>query len=269
MGAGPTLSSSIHASVKQVIDCSFMLYKESISVYGYDNKDGKVKVPQLVGAVWEACTGLKKTPSTNITAVGRAMTQVAVSIKDVLREMNELKPASANSIDDTPLEAETGSHESDDSFGADLGNDLSPEEMNIARLAIEVVSLLLVLVKELIRSITGLLKQENQNQDLGDDFVDRLERLLRLAQAVGAQVDELGACLYPPQEFSAMKVVVGKLLGIIEEMKAELDDRKVDKHAFLEVCSSLNGSLKRLESELDCSSVNELVPEMQNLNVIN
>lgn len=34
VGAGPTLSSYIHASVKQVVDCSFMLLKDAVSSYG-------------------------------------------------------------------------------------------------------------------------------------------------------------------------------------------------------------------------------------------
>jgi hypothetical protein len=34
VGAGHTLSSSIHASVKQVVDCSFKLFIESVSTYG-------------------------------------------------------------------------------------------------------------------------------------------------------------------------------------------------------------------------------------------
>ncbi|KAK7256749.1 hypothetical protein RIF29_30207 [Crotalaria pallida] len=34
VGAGPTLSSSIHASVKQVVDSSFRLMKETVSLYG-------------------------------------------------------------------------------------------------------------------------------------------------------------------------------------------------------------------------------------------
>ena len=33
-GAGPTLSSYVHASVKRVIDSSFKLFKESVSSYG-------------------------------------------------------------------------------------------------------------------------------------------------------------------------------------------------------------------------------------------
>lgn len=34
VGAGPTLSSCVHASVKQVVDSSFKLLKESVSLYG-------------------------------------------------------------------------------------------------------------------------------------------------------------------------------------------------------------------------------------------
>lgn len=34
VGAGHSLSSSIHASVKQVVDCSFKLWMESVSSYG-------------------------------------------------------------------------------------------------------------------------------------------------------------------------------------------------------------------------------------------
>lgn len=34
VGAGPTLSSSIHASVKQVVDSSFKLMMESVTLYG-------------------------------------------------------------------------------------------------------------------------------------------------------------------------------------------------------------------------------------------
>ncbi|KAJ6982076.1 hypothetical protein NC653_025244 [Populus alba x Populus x berolinensis] len=81
------------------------------SLAGSRNKDLKPLVPQLVGAVWEACTALKKTPASNITAIGRAMTKVAVSVKDALPEMEELKPVSSNQTeeasDDDASHAET------------------------------------------------------------------------------------------------------------------------------------------------------------------
>lgn len=34
VGAGPTLSSCIHVSVKQVVDSSFRMMKETVSLYG-------------------------------------------------------------------------------------------------------------------------------------------------------------------------------------------------------------------------------------------
>lgn len=34
VGAGPTLSSCIHSSIKQVVDSSFMLLKDAVSSYG-------------------------------------------------------------------------------------------------------------------------------------------------------------------------------------------------------------------------------------------
>lgn len=34
VGAGPTLSSSVYASMKQVVDCSFKLMMETVSCYG-------------------------------------------------------------------------------------------------------------------------------------------------------------------------------------------------------------------------------------------
>ncbi|GFZ00256.1 hypothetical protein Acr_13g0016550 [Actinidia rufa] len=271
VGAGPTLSSLIHASVKQVVDCSFMLFKESVSSYGSSNKNPKLSIPSLVGTVWDACSALKKNPPTNIMAIGRTMTQVAVSIKDVLREMKELKPASSEPNDEASEEAsvkaETDAHDSDNSSEGDWGNDLSPEEMKIAQSAIGVVSETLSVIKELIRSITGLIKHENL--DNGNDFVNSLERLLKLGQGIGLQVDELGASLYPPQVFPDIKAVMEKISSIIDELQAEIDNLKGSSEEFCQACAALQGSLRQIESELGCFSATQLLPEMQNLLVSN
>ncbi|XP_060214703.1 uncharacterized protein LOC132641664 isoform X1 [Lycium barbarum] len=262
VGAGPTLSSCIHASIKQVVDSSFMLMKESVSSYGSDNKKQKLSIPQLVGTVWEACSALKKTPATNITAIGRAMTQLAVSVKDVLREMNELKPADESSVQDT-AEGESKSQDSDDSFAGDLGNDLSPEEMKIARLTTDVVSATLVVIKELIRSITSLLKQESSADTA--TFVASLERLLKLSQEIGLQIDELGASLYPPQEISALKAAMEKISSTTDEIQEELEKLKGCSEDFVKVCNGLRSSLKQLEAELDQSDATDITPKIENL----
>ncbi|XP_009366529.1 uncharacterized protein LOC103956281 [Pyrus x bretschneideri] len=73
VGAGPTLSSCIHASVKRAVDTSC-----------------KLSIPQSFGA-----------HDTNITAIGQAMTQVAVSMEDVVREMNKLNPTPSEGQEDS------------------------------------------------------------------------------------------------------------------------------------------------------------------------
>ncbi|GJU51824.1 cyclin-D1-binding protein 1-like protein [Tanacetum coccineum] len=265
IGAGTTLSTCIHSAVKQVIDCSFMLLKESIASYGNSSKAHKLSIPQIVGTVWEACSALKKTPGTNVTAIGRAMTQIAVSIKDVHREMQELKPTSEEAAKPDNEVSKPG-HDSDNSSEGDLGSDLSPEEMKIAELSTEVVSCTLTTIKEVIRSISGLLKNP-QTQNESNQTVDSLEKLLAICQSMGLQVDEIGACLYPPQEVSAIRTASEKMLSLVGEMQAELEKIKGSSDAFIHSSKGLISSLEQLESALGCSSDDELVSEMENLAV--
>ncbi|KAL3654453.1 hypothetical protein CASFOL_004134 [Castilleja foliolosa] len=261
IGAGPTLSSFVHKAVKQVVDCSFKLLQEAVSSYGLQNNSQKNTITQLVGAVWESCYAMYKTPSTNVTAIGRAITQLAVSMKDVLREIKELKPANEPS-DDISMKSEDKS-DGHDSCDGDLGNDLSPEEMKIVQIAITVVSEILSVIKELIRSITGLL--QTRNNDDSAISVDSLEKLLKLCQGIGVQVDELGACLYPPQEICAINVVLEKVSGFSNEMEVELRNIDGFTEGFSKACTGLKGSLGQLESELHCVGASDLVPEMENL----
>ncbi|KAL7132391.1 hypothetical protein ABFS83_12G071000 [Erythranthe nasuta] len=263
-GAGPTLSSCIHKAVKQVVDSSFMLLHEAVSSYGSpSNKTQKLSIPQLAGAVWEACSALKKTPSTNVIAIGKAISQVAVSMKDVLREMNELKPASNEEEEKEPSEnfstkpEDKPCDEDDDLCDGDLGSDLSPEEMKIVELTTDIVSRTLVFHKELIRCITLLLQRENSD----DISVDSLEKILKVSQRIGVQVDELGACLYPPQEISAIKVAIEKISSLSSEVETELRNLKGCTEDFGEACSGLRSSLRKLGSELGC----DLVPQLENL----
>ncbi|CAN1138219.1 Cyclin-D1-binding protein 1 homolog [Linum perenne] len=271
VGAGPTLSSSIYASVKQVVDCSFKLMSETVASYGSRSKDLKLLVPKLVGAVWEACNALKKTPSTNTTAIGRAMTRIAVSMKDVLREMNELKPESPDPTvsEDAVPEAENGIQEGGGSLSDDddddLGNDLSPEDMKVAELATEVVSQALVFIKELVRTISGLIKLEKPN-DSGN-FVDTLEKLLKLCQGIGEQIDELGACLYPPQEFPAMKTALDKISNKVDEAKEDVESLNCSAESFFQGCTCLKSSIKVMETELDSSMTADLGAKLQNVSL--
>lgn len=217
--------------------------------------------------MWEACSALQKTPATNIIAIGRAMTQVAVSVKDVLREIKELKPGSSNPTDEVSdaaaSNAESRPSDNDSTSDGDIGNDLSPEEMKVAQLAIRVVSETVVVIKELIRSITSLLKQEKPGD--GGAFVNSLEKLLKLCQETGVQIDELGACLYPPQEAPAMMTALEKILSIIAEVQSEVESLKCSSEAFFQVCNGLRSSIKQMESELHSCSATDIESKMKNI----
>ncbi|KAH9619587.1 hypothetical protein KSS87_022463, partial [Heliosperma pusillum] len=251
VGAGPTLTSNVHASIKQAVDCSFMLWKECVSSYGSRDKELKLNVPQRVGTVWEACSALKKTPATNIVAIGRAMTQVAVSMKDVLREMKELEPSSSEPADGAD-------DDDDDGDDDDFGKDLSPEEMKIAILATQIVSEVVTVIKELIRSITTMVKRENFDET---DAVESLEKLLKLSRDVGAQVDELGACLYPPQEHPAITLACEKMSNLTDEMGKILESLNGFTEAFSEGCKALEKTLEMLRVEISNSSADDAVPQ--------
>ncbi|XP_021896271.1 uncharacterized protein LOC110813440 isoform X2 [Carica papaya] len=273
VGAGPTLSSSVLASAKQVVDCSFKLMHGSVSLYEgtyVDNR--KPSMPQLAGAVWEACSALKKAPATNITAIGRAITQVAVSVKDVLREMKELKPASLQHTDaaceSSSAEAERVPFDEDNSSDSDfLDVSLSPEEMEVAKLAINIVSETLIVIKELIRTITGLVKLENRDEN--SKFVDSLEKLLKLCRGIEVQMEELGASLYPPQEVTGMKETLEKVASHVNEIQEEVESFKSPSEAFVQACNSLRSSLKQMESGLGCFDAADLAVKMQNVDVRN
>ncbi|CAN6976458.1 hypothetical protein IGI04_037115 [Brassica rapa subsp. trilocularis] len=259
VGAGPTLSSLIHVSVKKIVDSSFRLLQGSVSLYeGSYEKDKKPSIPQLSGAVWEACSSFKKVPATNITAIGRAITQVAVSMKDVLREMKEVKPAS-------PEDEASGDNNNsdDDEDDDDLGNDLSPEEMEVAQMVAEIVSETIIVIKELIRVITGMIKLENPKDNSG--FVDSLEKLLKLCKGTGDQIDEIGACVYPPQEIVKMKQALKIIQGNLDEVEAEVEGLKSASEAFTGACRKLSSSMKHMEGELDKRCEDEVVTGMQNV----
>lgn len=149
------------------------------------------------------------------------MTQIAVSVKDVLREMKELKPTinevSKPTSNEVSKPQNDDAHESDNSSEGDLGSDLSPEEMKVAELAINVVSETLSTIKEIIRSITGLLKNP-QTENESVQTVDSLEKLLVICKSMGLQVDEIGACLYPPQEVSTIRGASEKMMRFVGEL---------------------------------------------------
>ncbi|PKU82666.1 uncharacterized protein LOC110100480 isoform X1 [Dendrobium catenatum] len=250
-GAGPTLHASICSSARQVIDSSLALLKEALSIESRNFSNRSSIIPRLSGSVWEACANLNKNPTSNCTAIGRAITRVAVSVKDILREMNELKPAAPNTSNDA-------SPEEDDSDDEEFGDDLSPEEMLIAQLTTKAVSDVLAALKEVIRFVSGLHTKSNEENM---EHVKALETLLRCCEEIGNQANELGASVYPPQEISVLKSAAKKIYIAIDDLQKVVEIVGGSDQSFLGCFERLEDSLKKMESGL-CGDVSSEIERL-------
>ncbi|XP_010498789.1 PREDICTED: uncharacterized protein LOC104776419 isoform X2 [Camelina sativa] len=234
VSAGPTLSSLIHVSVKQIVDSSLELSKGSVSLYeGTYEKDKKPYVPKLTAVVLEAWFNFKKVPSTNLIAIGNAISQVAVIMKDVLNKMKDVKrPACPSS------ECEASS-----------GDVFSPEQIEFAKLVADIVSEAIMVVI-VIRVMTKKIGMENPKED--SEFVDSLEKVLKLCQRSGAEIEKLGTCVYhSPLEIDKMVQTV-KILGAnLDEVEAEVEHKKWSSNAFPGVCRKLRDAIKLMEVGLE------------------
>ncbi|KAG7592691.1 hypothetical protein ISN45_Aa01g015510 [Arabidopsis thaliana x Arabidopsis arenosa] len=242
LGAGPTLSSVIHASVKQIVDSSFRLFQGSVSLYeGSYEKGKKPSIPQLSGAVLEAWSSFKKVPITNLVAIGNAISQVAVIMKDVLNEMKKVKPA-------CPLsECE----------------DFSPEQIEVAKMVADITSEAMMVII-VIRVITRTMEEEHPKEN--SRFVDSLEKLLKLCQRTGELIEELGTCVYyPPLKIDKMIQTVQVLEGNLDEVETQVEHMKRSSHAFPGVCRKLRDAIKLMEVEMDKRKhLNQILVSHQN-----
>ncbi|CAA2960938.1 Hypothetical predicted protein [Olea europaea subsp. europaea] len=129
-------------------------------------------------------------------AIGRAMTQVAVSIKEVHCEMKELKLPSF---------------------------DLADEASDI----ISHVSETVAFIKELIR----LFKQESGDGCSISTVL--LEKLLVLSQGIGVQVDEVGTCFIHREKFLQLRLLLEKISSVTCETEFELGNPKASSNDFV------------------------------------
>ncbi|KFK41552.1 hypothetical protein AALP_AA2G144100 [Arabis alpina] len=166
--------------------------------------------------------------------------------------MEELKPACSSpgsDEDDTCEDPENGTleSESDDDFGADL----SIPELKVAKEVTYIVSETLKMIQKLNRVIKNTIKLEKP-RDTGV-FVDSLEKLLKLCQGIGVGIDELGACVYPPQELRLMIQTLERMRENVGEIIADVLCFKNFSlvEAFFVTCRRLQSSITYIEVQLD------------------
>lgn len=237
VGAGSTLLTYVDAASKQVANSSLNLLRGAVATSGMESNTNEVDLPVLVGCVWEACEAVKKTPSSNRIAIGRSLTQVAVSVKDVLRELSDFKQESVSkgAIDESTAigksdTAGRGDSEDDCLHGiegeasssdesTEFTDKLSAGEMQVVQSVSEFISLLLRLLKQLLYIIADISKASKDAPSATEDATPTLEKLLELSKDLGVGVDELGASLYPPQEIENLQARVAEIEGLIESMQ--------------------------------------------------
>ncbi|KAL5231649.1 hypothetical protein ABZP36_030425 [Zizania latifolia] len=268
VGAGPTLHKSICSSAKNVVDSSFSLFDQAVSAYESCSPDRKTTIPQVTGAVWEACLALNKVPTTNCVAIGRAMTQIGVYLKDVLREMKELPigdsgDSTAEKSSNGAVDTTSCSDRDELSCDLEMDEDFTEEEVAVAKLIITLASDALVVVKEAIRFITCLLKSSGNRSGSNEDKVDAMEELLRSCREAADQINDIGASVYPPQDLSQMSSSVKRLYDGTNAMRREIGNLGGSPESVFLALERFDKSLGALEAEI----TDDVVNEMENLTI--
>ncbi|KAL6620660.1 hypothetical protein ACP70R_035799 [Stipagrostis hirtigluma subsp. patula] len=268
VGAGPTLHKSICSAAKNVVDSSFSLFKQAVAAYESRSPDRKTAIPPVTGTVWEACLALKKVPTNNCTAIGRAMTQIGVYLKDILREMKELpigdsSDSTAEKSSNGAVDTTSCSDRDEMSSDLELDDDFTEEEVAVAKLVVTVASDSLAVVKEVIRFITGLLKSSGNQSGANEDKVEPMEKLLIYCREIADQVNDLGASVYPPQDTSQMTLTVKRLYDGINGMRKEIGHLGGSPASAFAAIEGLEKWLGSLEAEL----ADDVANEMENLKI--
>ncbi|MCO5613034.1 hypothetical protein L7F22_067308 [Adiantum nelumboides] len=234
VGAGPTLLSCIDHVSRQVVNSSLSLLRGAVA--GLSTSVQGTDLLVLVGCVWEACEAVKKAPVSNRIAIGRSLTQVAMSVKDVIREVGDFEQSCSlpynsetSKLDASVLcssnherlsETEVEADSSDES--TELSTRLSAEEMQVVESVKDFASSLLGLIKQLLHVIAGTGSTSKDVQIADSKATLSWEKILEQCKALGVGVDELGASLYPPQEIDILQGTVAEIEDLIEHLQIEV-----------------------------------------------
>ncbi|KAM0012252.1 putative cyclin-D1-binding protein [Helianthus debilis subsp. tardiflorus] len=206
-----------------------------------NNSQAQLSIPEAVGTVWKACSSLKETPRTNITAIRQSMIRIGSYINNVvLRKIKELKPASSCPSDEVSKPDDTND------------SDLSCTEMKIIELVIEVVSGIVATIRETIHSITSLFK-DTETDDERAQTMDPMESLLNVCTHMQSLVDDISSGVSPPQEISTIRGASEGIVGYVGKLQKQLELINGSSIAFVDAVNALKTSLKQLELELGCS----------------
>ncbi|KAK3258079.1 hypothetical protein CYMTET_32863 [Cymbomonas tetramitiformis] len=145
--AGPSLLKAVEKGLGDVGDACFEFLKFITSSNQQKQQVHAERGAQLVGVLKEKCKLLSRLPTDNRAAIGRALVKAAATLKDVVREVDELELGGKDG-DEADYELED---EADDVV--DFDTDFGPEDVKIVDAAKPLMAGSLALAKSIVKAV--------------------------------------------------------------------------------------------------------------------
>lgn len=223
--AGPMLLQSLQSAASPVTAACIHLLKFVSSKTAMQDSEAAAQT----GKVWAACDAVSTTALDNKTAIGRKLLHVSRSVKDNIREVQDIITDSHSQV--TKHEQSHDSHQDSD-VDLDFETEaLGPVEIETAEAALGMIQSVLDIMKLLVRMILS-------EKDVSDaTSLDDWESLLLHAKGLADVSNDLAAALFGPQEIDEVISATDSLQTGCELILDEIPDRLRPAHT--EVIKSL------------------------------
>ena len=223
--AGPTLLQSLQSAVSPITAACIHLLKFVSSKM--PTQDGEAALQ--TGKVWAACDAASTTALDNKTAIGRKLLHISRSVKDNIREVQEVL---SDSQSQTPTQEELHDIQQDCEVDLDFETEpLGPVEIETAEASLSLIHVVLDMLKLLVRVIL------TERDVSGTGTVDGWESLLFHAKGLADVSNDLAAALFAPQDVDEVVSATDSLQTGCELVLEEIPDRL--RTAHIELIESL------------------------------
>ena len=223
--AGPTLLQSLQSAASPVSGACVHLLKFVSSETPTQSGEAAVQT----GKVWAVCDTVSTTALDNKTAIGRKLLHLIRSVKDNIREVQEVI---SDSQSQAPKQEQSDDNHQDSAVDLDFETDaLGPVETKIAEAALGMIHLVLDILKLLVRMIL------TEKDVSSATSLDNWESLLFHAKGLADVSNDLAAAMFAPQDTGEITSAIDSLQTGCELALDEIPDRLRSAHT--EVIESL------------------------------
>ncbi len=219
-GGGPTLLQSLQSVAAPVTEACIHIVKYVSSTKFIPEG----QAAKQVAKVWAACDTASTACLDNKTAIGRRLLHISRSVKDNIRELQEVivESQACSHSSGAQSVSDDANSEVDLDFEADA---MSPVELELAQSSMPLLQVVLDVFKLLIRIL--LTEDIISEASTLDDW----ESLLFHAKGLADVSNDLGAALFAPQDASEVISAADSLNTGCELVFDEVPDHLKDGHA--------------------------------------